>query len=91
MNRNKNKDYFPEVPDQIDNSVRLSEGDEMFIRGMVTAVVNNIFRREKDPLRRRVLIDSIARTVDGMTHQVAAHKEMTIKIRQAAKKIKEKK
>lgn len=89
MNRNKNREYFPEVPDQIDNSVRLSEGDEMFIRGMVTSVINNIFRREKDPLRRRVLVDNIARTVDSMTHQVAAHKEMTIKIRQATKKIKE--
>lgn len=87
---NKNKDYFPEIPNQIDNSVQLSEGDEAFIEGMATAIINNIFRREKDPLKRRVLIDNIPRVVDSAVHRVAAHKEMNIKIRRATQKFREK-
>lgn len=48
------------VDEELDHKTSLTEHEEAIIRGAVFAVVHNIFRREKDPLKRRVLISQIA-------------------------------
>ena len=54
--------HWDRIPDLIDYNIQLTEYEESLMYDVITRIVNNIFRREKNPIKRRVLIDCIGKT-----------------------------
>jgi len=69
------------LPDLVDRSVELTEHEWAVLAGSVDQVVHNIFRREKNPMRIRILLACIKDTVEIETAACATSKEATFKRR----------
>jgi hypothetical protein len=67
------------VDEVVNTNVKLTENDEAIIRGSVDAVLKNIFRREKDPLKRRILISKIIETTVFETSHLSTLKMYNVR------------
>jgi hypothetical protein len=69
------------LPDLVDRSVDLTDHEWAVLAGSVKQVAHNIFRREKNPMRIRILLSCIKNVIEIEAVAYAAAREATFKRR----------
>ena len=80
---------YDEVPEQIDYSVQLTDHEKDLISSVVEEVIKNIFRREKDIVKRRILVSCIGSFADYQAAMETTRKVHNIQTYLLRKKRKE--
>lgn len=79
------------VPDLIDRSIMLTDHEFAVLSDSVKQVTRNIFRREDDPIRIRILLACIKDVAEAEALAQATRKEATFKRKVLEKKARKEK